>query len=161
MGEIKMRRRVASYIMIGIIVTSVIFGRVRKVDAGPMAGFEPQNMYNCTTRYTRALQIMLVNYNSATRSYIMQNGGIDGSFGTATYGAVYTFQSMTGLSPDGSCGPLTWAMLNSVLISLGLIDSYVCYKGQDQYAGTSCMKHTPNSTMTWFTYWSYYWYYVD
>lgn len=40
--------------------------------------------------------------------------GVDGSFGYATQLAVQRFQAKYGLVPDGSVGPLTWAMLLSL-----------------------------------------------
>lgn len=36
---------------------------------------------------------------------------VDGNFGTKTYNSLRMFQSSAGLSPDGVCGPKTWAAL--------------------------------------------------
>lgn len=43
--------------------------------------------------------------------YALPVSGIDGIFGTETRAAVAAFQTARSLSPDGICGPLTWAAL--------------------------------------------------
>ncbi len=46
--------------------------------------------------------------------YSLPVAGIDGIFGAETRAAVTAFQSDRGLTPDGVCGPLTWAALLGV-----------------------------------------------
>lgn len=46
----------------------------------------------------------------------------DGDFGTNTYNAVVKFQRDHGLDPDGICGPLTWAALDSAKPTAKTID---------------------------------------
>jgi peptidoglycan hydrolase-like protein with peptidoglycan-binding domain len=41
---------------------------------------------------------------------------VDGSFGKATKEALEVFQASKGLTPDGVCGPLTWAELEKYLV---------------------------------------------
>ena len=161
MGKTKDRKKITVYIMLGVMLASAMFGTVKKAEAGSMGGFPAQNTSDYITRYTRALQVMLVSYNTTTRAYIIGSGGADGSFGPATKNAVENFQQNEGLSVDGNCGPLTWSKFYTKLISLGSDGSFVYFKGPYPYTGIYCMRHTPNYSMTWYTYWEDDWYYVD
>lgn len=42
-------------------------------------------------------------------------GNVDGKFGPNTKAAVIKFQKEKGLTPDGECGPTTWAEIDKVL----------------------------------------------
>lgn len=57
----------------------------------------------------KAMQLLLLGY-----GYQMESYGADGSFGGATERALMAYQKDIGLSPDGSCGPKTWAALLGV-----------------------------------------------
>lgn len=102
-------------IMVLALIFTMLLGSTISVYAGQMKNFPAQNTSSFTTAYTRALQIMLVNYNATTRSKILNNGGVDGSFGPATKNAVISFQASKGLTQDGSCGPATWNALRGIL----------------------------------------------
>lgn len=69
-----------------------------------------------TTSYqskpTKAIQHMLLYYNSSTNSIIANAGGVDGSFGASTESAVEIFQTNMGnLTVDGKVGSATWRAL--------------------------------------------------
>lgn len=57
----------------------------------------------------KAMQILLIGYGCYCGGY-----GADGSFGSGTESAVRDFQRKKGLTPDGICGPKTWAKLLGV-----------------------------------------------
>lgn len=44
----------------------------------------------------------------------LPNYGADGSYGTETVKAVKAYQTANSLTPDGICGPLTWAKLDTI-----------------------------------------------
>lgn len=67
------------------------------------------------TKPTKAIQNMLLNYNTSTNDLIANNGGVDGSFGTATKDAVKILQSNCGITSDGIVGPATWRNFYSSL----------------------------------------------
>ena len=73
-----------------------------------------------TSRCTKAVQRLMMNYSYETRNYIYDAGlsgnGIDGSFGRDTELAVRLFQETVGLTPDGSVGPATWQALRNSAI---------------------------------------------
>lgn len=58
----------------------------------------------------RAMQILLAG-NGYQMEYNGKVYGVDSSFGNATENALKAYQADHGLSPDGSCGPKTWAKL--------------------------------------------------
>jgi peptidoglycan hydrolase-like protein with peptidoglycan-binding domain len=149
----------SSLLMVSVML-SVIFGHVKEVHAGPMAGFDYQNTSHYEARYTRALQVMLLNYDEYTQNKIAFNGGADGSFGPATEKAVKHFQTATGLTSDGSCGPATWQKFYTKLQSLGVSGSWVNFTGLYPYESYS-MRHSTGSTMTWNSYYYGYWHYVE
>ena len=64
--------------------------------------------------YTKAAQRFLQLYSNYTHDEIMQNGGIDGSFGGHTKNAVMFLQNQTGLSSDGIVGINTWSKIASL-----------------------------------------------
>lgn len=57
----------------------------------------------------KAMQILLIGYGCYCGGY-----GADGDFGSGTESAVRDFQRKKGLTPDGICGPKTWAKLLGV-----------------------------------------------
>lgn len=62
---------------------------------------------------TKVLQRVLYEQ-AAYTPYLINNGGVDGSYGNATKNAVMAFQSdrgFTGSNVDGKVGPMTWAVL--------------------------------------------------
>lgn len=66
--------------------------------------------------YVKAAQRFLMCFNSDTYSSIMNNGGTDGIFGSATYNAVINFQQKKGLAVDGVIGANSWKMMGSLLL---------------------------------------------
>ena len=59
------------------------------------------------TTNVKAVQDITSVYSPTTRSYIMDNGGIDGSFGIHTKSAVFHIQRYYDLYTDGEVGPNT------------------------------------------------------
>jgi peptidoglycan hydrolase-like protein with peptidoglycan-binding domain len=53
----------------------------------------------------------------------------DGSFGPNTYNAVVSFQNQSGLTPDGSVGPLTWSMMGLCTVGHAHVPSGYTYGG--------------------------------
>ena len=130
--------------------------------AAEMGTFPYQNQSHFIGSYTRAIQIMLINYNQSTRAQIMNNGGIDASFGPATAQAVRIFQTSRGLSVDGSCGPATWSAFRSSLTYNGTEGAYAFYRGQTPYYTSHKynMRQRNISGGIWYCYYGGTWYYV-
>ena len=55
----------------------------------------------------RTMQTLLI-----AAGYSVGKAGADGIFGSGTESGVLAFQADNGLSPDGICGPMTWAALD-------------------------------------------------
>lgn len=68
------------------------------------------------TTNVKAVQDITSVYSPTTRSYIMDNGGIDGSFGIHTKSAVFHIQRYYDLHTDGEVGPNTWEALCRQLV---------------------------------------------
>ncbi len=68
--------------------------------------YQHQSSFNYAC--TKAIQVMLLDYSSTTRSIILNSGGCDGSYGPSTASAVSSFQYYQGLTADGSFGPRSW-----------------------------------------------------
>lgn len=58
--------------------------------------------------YTTVIQRFLWCYGGSSRTYIAENGGTDGKYGSGTENAVEDFQAAEGLEADGKVGPNTW-----------------------------------------------------
>lgn len=128
--------------------------------AAEIENFPAQNLSSSTERYTRGLQVMLLHYNTTTRSYIVNSGGADGSYGRGTYNAVLAFQKDRNLNgKDGSCGPETWRNLRATLTYNTTDGSYYYYRGRQSYENY-CMKKSVSSSPTWSCYYKGTWYYV-
>lgn len=129
----------------------VVMSGAMPVFAKSMEEFPYQNQKHCDPSYTRCIQVIMMNFNSTTRAYIRDNGGVDASYGPATAKAVTAFQAAKGLDQDGSCGPKTWKALRQTLRSNGTSGSYYLYKGPYPIS-TNCMKQYQSSTGVWHCY---------
>lgn len=119
--------------------------------AANMSSFPTQTTSNYSSRYTRAIQVMLMNYRESTRSIIQKAGGIDAVYGSGTASAVKKFQEIQDIDIDGKCGPTTWRRFNVTLIYTGTVSDYKVYKGAYPYT-TTCMKqkNATNGNGTWY-----------
>lgn len=151
------KEKIASLLLAGMLCV----GTALPVNAAEMATFPYQNRNSFSKSYTKAIQVMMINYNTTTRSHIMKSGGIDSSFGPATAEAVKAFQRAKGLTADGSCGPATWAALRKSLMSNGKEGNYRLYRGPSPYYHhKKNMKQYDSSGGSWYAYnaggtWSY------
>ena len=76
-----------------IIVLSLLlcftFGTSAFATVGPLTttwrGCPTQKQSSYSSDYVKAIQIILINYNTATHNYIMNNGGMDGSYWYSRY----------------------------------------------------------------------------
>lgn len=66
--------------------------------------------------YVKAAQRFLMCFDEDTYSLIMDHGGTDGIFGSATHDAVIIFQREKNLSVDGVIGPNSWKMIGTILL---------------------------------------------
>ncbi|MCH1984504.1 hypothetical protein MCG98_18280 [Ruminococcus sp. OA3] len=80
----QMKKKIGAFLLISILV----IGNVIPVSAAEMSGFPMLSSSSYTSRYAKAIQVMMLNYNSTTRRYITQTGGADGSYGQGTVNAV-------------------------------------------------------------------------
>lgn len=136
-----------------MLVCLMSVGCILPAYAAEMEGFPYQNQKSFSTAYTRAVQVMLMHYNAETRNLIQQ-GGVDGSFGPKTAEAVMAFQRAKGLSQDGSCGPATWKALRYALIlKSDKSDSvYNVYDGPYPYIYWNMRQ--AKVARTWWCYWT-------
>lgn len=85
-------------------------GKVTSDDWKFMIGVPPAVQQGSTGHYVRAMQALMIAHNAWT-----EGGKCDGQFGPGTHSALLAWQRRTGsLTPDGICGPRTWAWLVGV-----------------------------------------------
>lgn len=122
----KKSKKLATLILAGVLC----FGSTLTASAATnlFAGFPAQNINGYQRSYSRAVQVMMLNYNSVTRQHITSTGGANGYFGNGTANAIRVFQSSVGLAADGSCGPNTWNALSNFAVTYhrteGVYDYY-------------------------------------
>ena len=84
--------------------------------------------------YVTLMQTQLIN-----KGYDLGKWGADGSFGATTESAVKAFQQDAGLTPDGVCGPKTWAALQEestlYTVTIPHLSSSTADKLCSEYAG--------------------------
>lgn len=125
----KMKKKIRKSLVAAFLVCTILCTSVMPAFAASMSSFPAQYYGNSSKQYTRAIQVMLMRYNSTTKSYIVNSGGVDGSFGPSTQSAVRAFQVAENIDADGSCGPTTWRHLNSSLMYLSTDNTYLYYRG--------------------------------
>lgn len=81
---------------------------------GTWIGF-PQTNQGANNPYVKCIQRIMYDYSDTTRLLIVNNGGVDGSFGSATKQAVKLYQAGKGLTADGSVGSQTWGKIDNDL----------------------------------------------
>jgi len=96
--------------------------------------FPVQKASSYSSGYTKAVQRLLMQYSTSTRTKIVNAGGVDGSFGKGTTNALKDFQASQDLSSDGSCGPATWGGLCALLDIPNHPNGYFYYR---TFAGCS------------------------
>ena len=72
-------------------------------------------------------------------------GAVDGSYGPATEQAVILFQKNYGLTPDGIIGPVTWAVLEQLLLGY---DVYSIRQGDTIYGIARRYRTSQNAVLT-------------
>lgn len=77
--------------------------------------FPSQSTSSYSSTYTGLIQRYMCVYNSTTRADIVDNGGIDGSFGSGTRSAVINYQKAKNFTQDGVFGNQSWPSLANVL----------------------------------------------
>ena len=125
-------KNIKKFIVFCLAVMMVV-GSVYTVHAGEMSGVPTQSSNSYSRNYARAIQVMLLNYNSTTRSCITQSGGADGTDGSGTVRGVTAFQQSRGIDDDGICGAATWRNFRNTLIRNGTSGQYAMYRGQTPY----------------------------
>lgn len=138
----------------------LIMGSIVPVSAAEMTTFPTQSINNYTASYTRGIQVMLVNYSSTTRKYILNAGGADGSFGAGTQSGVVNFQSTRGLVADGICGKNTWSHFKSTLQLISTTSGYNTYAGNSPYYSNHYNMRQSQTSGDWQCYWNTLWKYV-
>ncbi len=79
-----------------------------------VAAFPAQSQGN-SNGYVGVIQRYMYLYNNTTHQYIVNSGGVDGSFGQGTYNAVVAYQAAKGFTTDGVFGSQSWPELASTI----------------------------------------------
>lgn len=156
-------KRLKKYLSMLLLTCILILGNLFSVQAAKMQNFPQQSKSNYTAKYAKAIQVMMLNFNSSTRGFITQSGGADGSYGSGTVNAVKAFQGAKRLDPDGICGEDTWYALRFSLISTGRSGNYTYYSGPyPYYSNKYNMRQTYLSSGDggWYGYYGASWFYV-
>ncbi|HIS27147.1 MAG TPA: peptidoglycan-binding protein [Candidatus Pullilachnospira intestinigallinarum] len=142
------------------VLGAVLIGGTVPASANEMSAFPQQSTAAYSTSYARAIQVMLVNYKSLTRSYILNSGGVDGIYGKGVSDGVKAFQSSRGIGVDGICGANTWNNFRATLTQISIDQNYRIFRGNSPYfANQYNMRQYDYYGGNWYTYWSG-WYYV-
>lgn len=112
------------------LITVMLMGNVMSVNAAWITSYPVQSRSSYSARYTRAIQVMLLNDTTTTRSQINKAGGADGVFGSGTDSAVRTFQKARGIAVDGICGYDTYSKFNARIYNNGKSGSWTYYDGK-------------------------------
>lgn len=91
--------------------------------------------------YVKALQRFLQVYSLYTHDKVMNNGGLDGWFGTATKEAVEYFQAENGLGVDGVAGTNTWGKIGALAIEIYYSSTTYLFKYQGYSAPESTVSY--------------------
>ena len=78
-----------------------------RVSAFPTQRKGSQNNSN-SVALVGIIQKTMYCYSDETRAYIVNSGGVDGTYGQGTSNAVAAFQQDLSIGIDGDCGPQTW-----------------------------------------------------
>ena len=121
----KKSKKLATLILAGVLC----FGSTLTASAATnlFAGFPVQMESSYQRSYSRAVQVMMLNYNRASRDWITSTGGANGYYGNGTASAVRIFQSSVGLEIDGNCGPNTWNALSNFAVTYHRTEGYYDY----------------------------------
>ncbi|WP_287714701.1 peptidoglycan-binding domain-containing protein [Blautia sp.] len=153
-------KKIVKKVMVLLAMGTFLIGSTVTVKADEMDKFPLQQEGAASSSYTRGIQVMLLNFNSATRNFILNGGGADGSFGGKTTEAVRSFQSACGIGVDGQCGRDTWKKFRSTL-RLNSTGSYKYYEGLSPYYNNHYNMRQVNAyDGTWYCYYAGSWYYV-
>ena len=99
-----------------------------------LTGF-PQVAIGGSGAYVKCVQRIMFDYSYYTRCLIHGSGGVDGSFGDATFNAVVYYQTQKGITSNGWVGPQTWGKIDDDMS----YDSTVYFSSDgyfDMYKGT-------------------------
>lgn len=77
--------------------------------------FPAQSTSSYSTYYTGLIQRYMCVYNSTTRAYVVNSGGVDGGYGSGTKNAVLAYQAAKGFTQDGVFGSQSWPSLAASL----------------------------------------------
>lgn len=147
-----MKKNILKRIAVTVLICVLCITSGGQVYAAEMEKFPLQMSGSYSQNYTRAIQVMLINYNSQTRNEIIRTGGADGIYGSATVSAVKKFQAMNGLNADGKCGANTWTKLKTTLLTPYSNNGYLMYNGMFPYYATKYNMRRHLGTSVWECY---------